>query len=60
MSDRTNGKKDEREEPKSGSPANESLRQELLRMQAADQEMRATITRKYPDGTPIGAEDTEW
>jgi hypothetical protein len=39
---------------------NEPLRQELLRMQDADQAMRTTIARKYPPGTPLSGEDVAW
>ena len=47
-------------DPASSRSVNESLRQELLRMQDADQEMRTTIARKYPPGTPMCAEDVAW
>jgi hypothetical protein len=38
----------------------EALREELLRMQDADQEMRKTIARKYAPGSPWSEEDSTW
>ena len=41
-------------------PYDEALRQELLRMQERDQEMRMAISERYQLGTPISAEDQAW
>ena len=46
--------------PASAPSINEPLRQELLQMQDADQQMRSTIAGKYPPGTPMPAEDAAW
>jgi hypothetical protein len=41
-------------------PLDAALRQELLDMQARDQEMRNTITARYGPGVPIRPEDVAW
>ncbi len=41
-------------------PSNETLRQEVLGMQARDQEMRKTIMARYGLGVPFSPEDAAW